>query len=60
MSDDNSNLKNLKKDFNKEKSTVDFDAVQNIVKKLKDKDKAKGVTGPVTEGHLKELREYYC
>lgn len=57
MSDDNSNLKNLKKDFNKEKSTVDFDAVQNIVKKLKDKDKAKGVTGPVTEGHLKELRD---
>lgn len=51
MSDD---LKNIKKN---EKSSIDFDAVQNIVNKLKDKDKTKGVSGPVTEGHLKELRD---
>lgn len=39
------------------KSEIDLDAVQNIVKKLKDKDKAKGITGSLNEGHLKELRD---
>ena len=59
MPEENKQLKNLKKDVEKSgsKSEIDFDAVQNIVKKLKDKDKTQGVSGAVSEGHLKELRD---
>lgn len=54
---DDKNLKNIKKTAYKEKSEVDYEAVDNIVKKLKNKNAAQKVSGPVTEGHLKELRD---
>jgi len=60
MAEDNKELKSIKKDISgnpNNKSSVDYDTVQNIVKKLKDKDKSKGTGGQVSEGHLKELRD---
>ncbi|MFA5745340.1 MAG: type II secretion system F family protein [archaeon] len=60
MQEEDKRLNILKKELDKDsksKSGVDLDAVQNIVNKLKDKDRAKGITGPVSEGHLKELRD---
>lgn len=43
--------------YKKDQAEIDFDTVQNIVKKLKEKDSGKGYTGQVSEGHLKELRD---
>ncbi len=59
MQEDDKNLKNFKKELEKDESkpTIDLDAVQNIVSKLKDKDRVKGLSGTVSEGHLKELRD---
>ena len=62
MADDNKQLKNLKKDYDKSSNqgALDFDTVQNIVKKLKDKEKKENTgqsSGQVSEGHLKELRD---
>jgi len=53
-------LELLKKEMSKSKninSNIDLDAVDSIVNKLKQKDKSKGITGPVSESHLKELRD---
>ncbi|NCT57927.1 hypothetical protein GW776_00175, partial [archaeon] len=58
---DSKKLELLKSDLEKNKSKkddldVDLDAVQNIVKKMKEKDK--NITSEsLSEGHLKELRE---
>jgi len=60
MQEEDKRLKVLKKELDnddKAKSNIDIDAVQNIVNKLKDKDKVKGLSGSVSEGHLKELRD---
>jgi len=50
----------LKKEMSKGKSDdldVDLDAVQNIVTKMKKKDKGVGSDNPVSESHLKEIRD---
>lgn len=60
MPEEDKRLKILKKELDKDDSAaskVDLDAVQNIVSKIKDKDRAKGVSGNVSESHLKELRD---
>lgn len=60
MADENKQLKSLKKDFDKSGvEGADIDVVQNIVKKMKDKEKKEGTapTTNVSEGHLKELRD---
>lgn len=53
-------LELLKKEMSKSKKTnnnIDLEAVESIVNKLKQKDKSGGITGPVSESHLKELRD---
>lgn len=60
MPEEDKRLKILKKELDRDDSVsqkVDLDAVQNIVSKIKDKDRAKGVTGNVSETKLKELRD---
>lgn len=53
-------LELLKKEMSKSKDSnrnIDLDAVESIVNKLKQKDRAQGITGPVSESNLKELRD---
>ncbi|HRS42286.1 MAG TPA: type II secretion system F family protein [Candidatus Diapherotrites archaeon] len=60
MPEEDKRLKILKKELDKDHSEapkVDLDAVQNIVSKIKDKDRAKGVSGNISETHMKELRD---
>ena len=60
MPEEDKRLKILKKELDKDNSEapkVDLDAVQNIVSKIKDKDRAKGVSGNISETHMKELRD---
>ena len=60
MQAEDKRLKILKKELDKDESAkekVDLETVQNIVSKLKDKNRIKGVSGNVSEGHLKELRD---
>jgi len=60
MQEEDKRLNILKKELdkdNKSKTSIDLDVVQNIVTKLKDKDREKGISGPVSENHLKELRD---
>lgn len=60
MPEEDKRLKILRKELDKDDSSaskVDLDAIQNIVSKIKDKDRAKGVSGNVSESHLKELRD---
>ena len=60
MDDDKKKLDLFKKEFAKGKTgdfNVDLDAVQNIVDKMKKKDKKITPHGPVSESHLKEIRD---
>jgi pilus assembly protein TadC len=60
MPEEDKRLNILKKEMDKDESAkqkVDLEAVQNIVSKLKDRDRIKGISGNVSEGHLKELRD---
>jgi len=60
MDDDKKKLDVFKKEFAKGKTgdfNVDLNAVQNIVDKMKKKDKKFNPQGPVSESHLKEIRD---
>lgn len=60
MAQEDKRLKILKKELDKDDSDVtkvDLDAVQNIVSKVKDRTRVKGVSGSVSETHMKELRD---
>lgn len=60
MEDNKKKLDFLKKEMSKTKKDdldVDLDAVQNIVTKMKKKDKKTMTPGQVSESHLKEIRD---
>jgi archaeal flagellar protein FlaJ len=60
MDDNKKKLDFLKKEMSKTKKDdldVDLDAVQNIVTKMKKKDKKTMSVGQVSESHLKEIRD---